>query len=932
MALVAVSSVINSTLVPLLSGEVKLLRNIHTEIASIKAELESIISFLKDADSSPKLENERAKNWVKQVRVLAYQIEDVIDEYILLLAENRQRRGFISFLRKLSHSISKLKPQHDIASQIQDIKINIGEIKKRADRYGFSSLELGSSRKTEEKVLDDPRVASLFIEEDEVVGIESTEEELIHRLLNRESNRTVTSLVGMGGCGKTTLAKKIFDNQKVVELFDCKAWVSVSQSYKTEDIFRRVMKQICQARKECAREGTDLMDQNSLIHMLREYLLEKRYLIVFDDVWSTDFWRFVKLALPKNSKGSQIIVTTRIQHVASFCKESSSDHVCKVEALIEEEAWKLFCMKTFQQDFGGRCPPELEKVSHAIVRKCEGLPLAIVTIGALLSTKSKVASEWQRFYDSFGSELERNLDLSNVTKIVLLSYDDLPYYLKPCFLYFGIIPEDYQITRGRLIRLWIAEGFIEGQKGKTLEEVAEEHLTELVHRSLVQVSKTELDGRIKRCQVHDVVHEIIVAKCDELSFCQVLGEADQSWNNETRRWSIHLRNITNKDLKTMSSSKSRIRSVFLFSVGEIPKEQLLGTLARNFKLLKVLDLEDAPLDQLHEDVGNLLHLRYLSVKRTKVKIIPKSIGNLHNLQTLNLKDSQVSVLQIGILSKLHKLRHLMAASRYMERGLKIRGGIGHLKELQTLWGLEANDDLIKELKKLRKLRKFGIMNLKQEHCGALCTAIEKMNHLQFLRVRAIDDDELLDLQFLSPPESLLHLHLRGRFESFPNWISSLSNIRGSGLTGVHAIKALQALPNLVILNFFHWYDGEQLYFDVGGFPKLKLLSLRFLKELNSVIIEEGGLPVLNTLWIEDCPQLKEVPSGIRNLRELKSLYFEDMPTEFLDRMQPGKGQDYWVIAHIPDVKFFWTGGGRKPKWYTPREFQDVRESQRLNDT
>ncbi|KAF7150742.1 hypothetical protein RHSIM_Rhsim02G0079300 [Rhododendron simsii] len=141
----------------------------------------------------------------------------------------------------------------------------IGEIK--TDRYGSSSIELGSSTKTKEKVNDDPHVASLFIEEDEVVGIESTREELIHRLLIKESNRTVTSLVGKGGCGKTTPSKKIFDNQKVVEHFDCQAWVLVSQSYKTEDTLRRVMKQLCQTRKECAPGRIDAMDQNSLIHM-----------------------------------------------------------------------------------------------------------------------------------------------------------------------------------------------------------------------------------------------------------------------------------------------------------------------------------------------------------------------------------------------------------------------------------------------------------------------------------------------------------------------------------------------------------------------------------------------------------------------------------------------------------------------------------------
>ncbi|XP_058201497.1 disease resistance protein RPM1-like [Rhododendron vialii] len=926
MALEAVNSAINCTLVPLLSSEVQLLGNIHTEVASIKAELESIMSFLKDADASAKLENERAKTWVEQVRVVAYQIEDVMDEYILHLVENKQRSGFIGFLHKMARSITELKPRHEIASQIQGIKQVICAIKERADRYGFSSLENGSSSKTEEKMEDDPRIASLFIEEGEVVGIESTKEELIHRLIIGESNRTVTSLVGMGGCGKTTLAKAVFDNEKVFEHFDCQAWVSVSQSYKTEDIFRRMLKQLFQAIKKCAPEKINTMDQNSLIQMLREFLLQKRYLIVFDDIWSADFWRFAKLTLPKNNKGSQIIVTTRSEDVASFCKESSSDHICKLEPLIEEEAWKLFCVKVFQQDSGGGCPLELEKVSRSIVKKCEGLPLAIVTIGALLSTKCKDASEFQRFYNSLGSQLERNPHLSNVKRILLLSYHDLPYYLKPCFLYFSIIPEDYQISRGRLIRLWIAEGFIEGQKGKTLEEVAEDHLTELFHRSLVQVSQKKIDGRIKKCHVHEIIHEIIVTKCEELRFGQVL-KGDPSWNNETRRWSMHMRKIMNKHLEIIRSTKSRIRSVLLFSVGDLPKD-LLGTLAMNFKLLKVLDLLDAPLDEIHEDVGNLLLLRYLSVQRTKVNIIPKSIGNLHNLQTLNLKHSGVLVLQIGILSRLCKLRHLFGTY-----GVKIQGGIGHLVELQTLCNVEANDDLIKELKKLRKLRKLGIMNVKREHGKTLCIAIEKMKHLQVLRVWATTDNEILDLHSLSsPPESLQRLLLSGRLEMFPNWITKLHslvalNLFWSRLTGTHAIKALQELPNLLKLHIFG-YDGEEMHFGVGGFPKLKKLYFNHLEKLNSVIIKEGGLPVLKELQIGNCRQLKEVTSGIRNLRKLKSLYFEDMPTEFLDRMKPDKGQDYSIVEHVPNVKFILVMDGFKR--YTLHEYQDARESRRLN--
>ncbi|KAG5560898.1 hypothetical protein RHGRI_004055 [Rhododendron griersonianum] len=446
-------------------------------------------------------------------------------------------------------------------------------------------------------------------------------------------------------------------------------------------------------------------------------------------------------------------------------------------------------------------------------------------------------------------------------------------------------------------------------------------------------------------QIEDVMDEYILhlaenrQRCGFLCFLQELARSITELKLR-HDLASQIKDIkqTIRDIKERAdSTKSRIRSVFVFSVGELPKQQLLGTLAGNFKLVKVLDLQGAPLDQLNEEVGNLLHLRYLSVKGTNVEIIPKSIGNLHNLQTLNLKDSKVSVLQIGILSRLRKLRHLIGPYRVRNYGVEIQGGIGHLEELQTLKTIMANDDLIKELENLRQLRKLTIMDVKSEHVKALYTAIEKMNHLQSLEVWFIQGDTILDLHSLSsPPKSLQCLYSNGHLEMLPNWISRLDNLvsldlLNSWLTGAHAIKALQALPNLIQLNFYRGYDGEQLYSDVGGFRKLKRLYLQSLGRLNSVIIEEGGLPVLEKLGITACPQLKEVPSGIRNLTKLKSLSIILMPTEFYDRMRPDKGQDYWVIEHIPDVKFIWKDGQGNRGIHTPREFQDVRESLRVND-
>ncbi|CAL5347884.1 unnamed protein product [Camellia sinensis] len=905
MAERAVISVIQY-LGPLLANEVELLRGVRKEMVSIKAEFERIHSFLKDAESRAETGDEGVKIWVKQVRQVAYRIQDVIDQHILLVLPKQP--GLFGSLHKVSRTITKLRPRHEIASQIQDIKTTICEIKEGADRYGFStstSSELSStstSSITNDNMWHDPRLASVFIGDDEVIGIEYPKYELISKLVDQnQSQRAVITVVGMGGIGKTTLAKKVYDSQEVVAHFNCKAWITISQSYKPEELLKTMIKQLSGI-YVLPDEGIE-----SLIVKLRGYLSEKRYVIVFDDVWETDFWGSIRHALPKNSEGSRIIITTRKEQVAAFCTETSVDHIHELQALSQEKAWKLFCTKAFQLDFGGHCPPELEEVSQAIIRKCQGFPLAIAAIGGLLSTKNKGVSEWQKFYGSMNSD-----------------YNDLPHHLKSCFLYFGIMPEDYSIKARRLIRLWIAEGFVEEQNGKTLEEVAEEYLIELIHRRLVLVSTTKFAGRVGRCKVHDVVREIILSMSKEFSLCQILEKENSSFNATTRRLSMHMR-YCNMDKVMKSISKSPVRSVFLFQEGELPKKPLLGTLAANFKLLKVLDLEDAHLDQLDEEVGNLFLLRYLSIRSTQVEIIPKSIGKLQNLQTLDLKQSLVRELPFDI-SKLHKLQHLLTYSYNMVNnivGVKIQGGIGSLEELQNLLYVETNHDdglrLIKELEKLRQPRKLGISKLEREHGRALCEAIEKMKYLKRLSVLASSDDEILDLQHISssPPQYLQRLYLDGRLEKLPDWIPKLKSLvrltlSGSGLSKNDPLKALQVLPSLVRLWLWDAYDGEQLYFEVGRFQNLKQLTLVGLNGLNSVIIEEGALPLLEELMIGPSPQLKEVPSSIHNLTNLKTLEFVDMPEELIDRMEPkpNQGKDYWIIEHIPRVDL-WSRIGKE---------------------
>ncbi|KAK4575633.1 hypothetical protein RGQ29_026552 [Quercus rubra] len=925
MAETAVSLVIEN-LIPLLVQEARLLKGVHDKVAGIKDELQIIQSFLKDADARVEQENMSnvEKTWVKQIREEAYHIEDTLDEYILHLAKGPLGpRQHFHFVQKFFQFTKKLRARHVIASKIQDININLQKKKEMAVNYRFNTIEQGGlSNNARSVTWYDPRVASLFIEEAEVVGIESHRDKLINWLVEGPSNRTMISVVGIGGVGKTTLVKKVYENKKVVAHFNCHAWITVSQSYKKEDLFRDMIKQFYKAKKEFAPKEIDKMEEINLIEELRQYLDEQRYIIVADDLWDTDFLECLKVALPNNGKGSGIVITTRNEDVAPSHNESSSCYVHKQLPLPSDKALELFYKKVFQHE-EDNCPYELVELSCKIVERCEGLPLAIVVIGGLLSSKDKVVSEWGKLHDSLSLELETNSRLRSIPKILSLSYHDLPYYLKACFLYLGMFPEDYSINCARLVRLWIAEGFVREKKGITLEELAQGYLNQLIHRSLVQVVEFDKVGKNRFCRVHDMLREVILSRSEELNFCLVSIQNYSSFDKIARRLSV----MNNVNTPLQSISNSQTRSIFIFGLDKVP-DSFFTTCFANFKLMKTMDFEGAPIDYIPKEVGNLLHLRYLSLRDTKVKMLPKSIGKLHYLETLDLKRSLVSELPAEI-SRLHKLRYLAAyiEDRDVEfnidslRAVKIPSGIGRLQSLQKLSKIEANNNaLITELGSLGQLRKLEISKLKRENGTALCTVLQTMSHLQSLRIRATSEEEVLELQSMSSPPPLLQtLTLSGRLEKFPEWILKLNSIARIGLNWSKLmedpLKVLQALPNLMDLRVHGGYGGEQLHIEGGSFQKLKILGLFYLGGLNRLIIDEGALPLLEKLAITECPQLKEVPPGIHHLKSLKNLAFKEMPTEFVLSLQPDKGPDFGKVKHIPFVTFWYRTQGENYEGY-----------------
>ncbi|KAJ6962832.1 NBS-LRR type disease resistance protein [Populus alba x Populus x berolinensis] len=613
-----------------------------------------------------------------------------------------------------------------------------------------------------------PRVArpGNIVEEANIVGIEKPKKHLIEWLVRGRAEREVISVVGMGGLGKTTLVRKVYHDADVKKHFQFRVWITLSPSFKEEDLLKDIIQQLFRVLQKNVPQGADNMDNDRLKTVINRFLQQKRYLIVLDDVWHTDAWDAFEPVFPNNSRGSHILLTTRKTEVALTACIEFPDKVYNLDPLSPEESWTLFCKKVFQNS---HCPAHLKNVSERILGRCEGLPLAIEAMSGVLATRdrSKI-DEWEMVYLSLGAGFEDNNRMRNALKILSLSYYDLPYYLKSCLLYFSMFPEGIPIQRMRLIRLWIAEGFVKGREGMTLEEVAEDFLNELIKRSLVQVVEATSYGQVKTCRIHDLLREILITKAKEQDFVAIAKEQNMSWSEKVRRVSIHNAMPSVRQIHVAS----RLRSLLVFwGIDSFPRPPKFISLSSRSRLLTVLDMEGTPLKEFPNEVVSLIFLKYLSLRNTMV----------------NSVHAQVTELPVDIL-KLQKLRHLLVY-RYEthesddqirnKHGFKAPAQIGNLLSVQKLCFLEADQGqkLMSELGRLIHLRRLGIIKFRKEDGRDLCSSIDKLTNLRALSVTSITESEVIDLEYLSsPPQFLQRLYLTGRLERLPDWILSLDSL------------------------------------------------------------------------------------------------------------------------------------------------------------
>ncbi|XP_051134143.1 putative late blight resistance protein homolog R1C-3 [Andrographis paniculata] len=687
-----------------------------------------------------------------------------------------------------------------------------------------------------------------------MVGFDDVFNEVLDKLMADQSNRRIIPIVGMGGIGKTTLASNAYENQSVVQHFDVRSWVVVSQDYDVRDILSKVLVDLNKGeRGEMLRK----VSEEEVGEKVHKSLFGRRYLIVLDDMWSIQVWNKISRYFVENNNRSRIIITTRLSNVAS---ELSHNKVV-MDFLDDQKSWNLLCNVVF----GGSetCPSELEESGRKIAMDCKGLPLSIIVMGGILVKSTQTRKDWEFIADKLNLSIALERE-EHCLQILRTSFDHLPVHLKPCFLYLGIFAEDKEIKTSNLVKLLVAEGFVKPIFGKSMELAAEEYIMDLVDRNLVLATVIGSTGKPKVCIVHDLVRDLCIREAERQRFLCVARKSNLSVPQGIdghRRVAIHRSTLKDEHLLLVLDAlrpASRVHSVMCDIIGVFPRPP-----SRTLRILNLTNrnsLDSRQSEWFFEDVLRSVNLRFLAFNPhlSREFSFSSSIYLLWNLQTLIINKDFLTPFEIW---KMPQLKHVKVTRLCLPDPPSNGHVLANLQTLSCVINFKCDEAVVKRIPNIRRLKiAYGDVlkggwskNYYLSNLGRL----QKLESFSCWFSLSTNSPSRSDcFQKISFPESLVKLEA---YSSPFSWEEITTNIG--------------ALPHLQVLKLKFGVRGREWNLVDGKFRSLRFLLIHGVR-LKHWTAESQQFPRLERISLAQLYELKEIPLGIGDAPKLRSIDME----------------------------------------------------------